>query len=142
MSAQYLYPQLYQNTIKDTDQGFIDPQVLMASLVLAFLMAEEVVGDLAKLESIALDRDDCVPWLVGRAARSQETNGDALVFWIMQSLEGVELMASECPRETWLITLQAQLAVERKRGRMTQAAVVDADRALLRRYHGPTNTFY
>lgn len=140
MSAQYLYPQLYQNTIKDTDQGFIDPQVLMASLVLAFLMAEEVVGDLAKLESIALDRDDCVPWLVGRAARSQETNGDALVFWIMQSLEGVELMASECPRETWLITLQARLAVQRRR--TTQAAAVDPDRALLRRYHGPTNAFY
>ena len=100
MSAQYLYPQLYQNTIKDTDQGLIDPQVLMAGLVLAFLMAEEVVGELAKLESIALDRNDCVHWLVGRAARPHETNRDALVFWIIQSMEGIELMASECPRDT------------------------------------------
>ena len=141
MSAQYLYPQLYQNTIKDTDQGLIDPKVLMAGLVLAFLMAEEVVGELAKLESISLDRNDCVPWLVGRPARPHETNRNALVFWIIQSIEGVELMASECPRETWLITLQAKLAVERKRGRATQAPV-DPYRALLRRYHGPTNTFY
>jgi len=141
VSTQYLYPQLYQNTIKDTDNGLIDPQVLMAGLVLAFLMAEEVVGDLAKLESIALDRNDCVPWLVGRVARPQETNRDALVFWIMQSMEGIELVASECPRETWLITLQAKLGVERKRRRATQTPV-DPTRALLRRYHGPTNTFY
>jgi len=142
MSAQFLYPQLYQNTIKDTDHGLIDPKVLMAGLVLAFLMAEEVVGDLAKLESIALDRNDCVPWLVGRVARLHETNRDALVFWIIQSIEGIELMASECPRETWLITLQAKLAVERKRRRTTQAIPVDPDRAVLRRYHGPTDTFY
>jgi hypothetical protein len=142
MSTQYLYPQLYQDTIKDTDQGLIDPQVLMAGLVLTYLMAEEVVGDLAKLESIALDRNDCVPWLVGRAARPQETNRDALVFWIMQSMEGIELVASECPRDTWLISLQAKLAVERKRRRTNQASPIDTGGAMLRRYHGPTNTFY